>query len=109
MSNKRTSNKNNKEEDRTTEIKRYLGAMHEDYSSKLDVVIEHFGGINEKLDSHTRILDSYTEMIGKTAENIEIIKNNIEFLKGGIKKKVDYDEFQALEKRMSLLESKMKR
>ncbi len=47
-------------------------------------------------------------MIGKLMVNVEVIKNNVEFLKGGLKKKVDYDEFLALERRLSLVESKIK-
>ncbi len=99
---KKELSKKNNNESQTSEIKRYLGVLHEDYSSKLDLVVEQFGGINKKLDSHT-------EMTGRIAEDVEIIKNDIEFLKGGMKKKVDYEEFQALEKRTSLLESKVRR
>ena len=94
--NKDNSSKNN------AEIKHYIGAITEHFEGKMDVVIEHFKGINDKLDSHT-------EMIGGIAQDVEIIKADIEFLKGGMKKKVDYDEFLALERRLSLLESKTKR
>lgn len=113
---KKKLSEKNKENFQTSEVKRYLGILHEDYSSKLDLIIEQFDGINEKfdgvnekLDEHTSILQSHTEMIGNIAEDVEIIKNDIEFLKGGMKKKVDYDEFIALERRLSLLESKAKR
>lgn len=58
------------------------------------------------LDSHTRTLDSHTEMIGSMKIDIEIIKTDIEFIKNSLKRKVDLEEFEALEKRVRFLESK---
>ena len=46
----------------------------------------------------------HSEMIGHLATNVTIIKEDIEFIKGSLKKKVDVDEFSALERRVSLLE-----
>lgn len=83
------------------DIKRYIGIVSEDFQGQVKVISEQYGDITKKLDSHT-------EMIGRMAEDIEVIKANVEFLKGGMKKKVDYDEFLALERRLSLLESKAK-
>ena len=80
---------------------RGLGVLIEHNNDKISTVAEQYQSINEKLDSHT-------EIIGRMAEDIEVIKANVEFLKGGMKKKVDYDEFLALERRLSLLESKVK-
>lgn len=97
------------------DIKRYTGALREEFKGQVKAVAEQYGGLNEKIDkihgtlySHTKTLDSHTEMIGKLMVNTEVIKTNVEFLKGSMKKKVDYDEFLALERRMSLLESKVK-
>lgn len=108
---------------------RNISALVEDNNHKLTVVAEQYGdlqkdvsGIKKTLESHTEMteelssdmknvkatLTSHTEMIGKLAVDVEIVKNNVEFLKGSMKKKVDYDEFLALERRMSLLESKIK-
>lgn len=83
------------------EIKRHMSALSEDFQGRIQVIGEQYGAIQKTLDSHT-------EMIGKMAVDIEVIKTNVEFLKGGLKKKVDYDEFLALERRMSVLESKVK-
>lgn len=38
--------------------------------------------------------------------DIEIVKTDVEFIKGGLKKKVDIDEFAALERRVALLEKR---
>lgn len=84
------------------DIKRHIKALSEDFQGKVQAVAEQFNGLNVKLDSHT-------EMMGKMSEDITIIKDNVEFLKGGLKKKVDYDEFMALEKRMTIVEAKVRR
>lgn len=111
------------------EIKRHMTALSEDFQGKVKVIGEQFGGLNEKidkinetLDSHTEMIEemssdmkdvkttlvSHTEMIGKLAVDVEVVKTNVEFMKGSLKKKVDYDEFLALERRLSLVESKIK-
>ena len=83
------------------DMKRYVGALSEDFQARVSVIGEQFGGLNKKLDSHS-------EMIGKLTVDMDIVKTNVEFMKGDLKKKVDYDEFLALERRLSLLESKAK-
>ena len=83
------------------DIKRYIGAVSEDFQGKVTVVAEQYGTIVKKLDSHT-------EMIGKLAVDMEIVKTNVEFMKDSLKKKVDYDEFIALERRVHSLEGKRK-
>jgi hypothetical protein len=47
-------------------------------------------------------------MIGAMKVDIEIIKNDIEIIKNSLRKKVDFEEFEALEKRVRILESKIK-
>jgi len=114
--------------DQRKEYERYMGALSEDTQSKISAVAEQFSGMQEQfvemreqfvgmqeqftgmqetLNSHTETLESHTEMIGQIKEDVEIIKMDIEFIKGGMKKKVDYDEFAVLEKRLSLLESRV--
>lgn len=80
---------------------RYLGALSEDFHSRVDAISEQYGDIAEKLDSHT-------EMIGSIKVDIEIIKEDVEFIKGSLKKKVDVEEFSALERRVSLLEKNIR-
>jgi hypothetical protein len=40
---------------------------------------------------------------------MQIVKSDIEFMKGSLRKKVDYDEFEALEKRVMMLEAKARK
>ncbi len=58
------------------------------------------------LDSHSKILNSHTEILNSHTEDIEIIKGDLDLIKNLIKRKVDAEEFEALEKRVLLLERK---
>lgn len=86
---------------------RNLGALVEDNNHKLSGVAEQYLVLHKDISGIKNTLDNHTEMIGKLAVDINIVKTNVEFLKGGLKKKVDYDEFLALERRLSLVESKL--
>ena len=83
---------------------RHLGVMIESTNDNVKLIAEQFGDIKETLNNHTKTLNMHTEMIGHLATNVTIIKEDIEFIKGSLKKKVDVDEFSALERRVSLLE-----
>ena len=61
------------------------------------------------LDLHTKTLDSHTEMIGGLTMDMGIVKENIEFMKNSLKRKVDVEEFTALERRVAFLEKKSPR
>ncbi|KKS45125.1 hypothetical protein A3I25_01470 [Candidatus Nomurabacteria bacterium RIFCSPLOWO2_02_FULL_42_17] len=101
--------KNSKKNKENNGTKRYLGVLQEYYRENLKTIRDGFEVVNIKLDSNSKKLDSHTEMIASLMENIEIIKMDIAFLKGALKQKVDYDEFRVLERRLSLVESKLRR
>ncbi len=86
------------------DYQRYLGVLSEHFESKTDLIAEQYLDIKKTLDSHTEILDSHTEMIGSMKVDVEIIKIDIEFIKSSLKKKVDIEEFESLEKRVIRLE-----
>ncbi len=89
------------------EVQRYLGALQEENRGHYKAIGERLEGINEKLDSHDQKLDSHTEMIGQMNIKISIIQEDIEFIKSGMKRKVDHDEFDALIRRVSVLERRV--
>lgn len=76
-----------------------VGAMIEHFDDKLSLIAEQVGHVSKKADRIEMVVNHHSE-------DIEIIKMNIEFIKSGLKKKVDVDDFQALEHRVSLLESR---
>jgi hypothetical protein len=85
-----------------TEFQHVVGIFKEDLESKINLIAEQYQDI--KVAQKTQ-----TEMIGALMEDVQIIKSDIQFLKVELKRKVDYDEFDALAKRVALLESKIRK
>lgn len=77
------------------ETRHLFGIMKEDFDSKVQLIGEQYGTIKE--------------MMGSLAEDMQIVKSDVEFIKGSLRKKVDYDEFQTLEKRVAMLEAKARK
>lgn len=71
-------------------------ALQESMDKKLDVIGEHIPYILEKL----KRIDVIEEKVTRTEENIELIKMSL-------RRKVDIEDFQALEKRVIRLEKKL--
>jgi len=79
--------------EQTEEINRHSGMLLEEFQSQLKVV-------SEVQVEHSRKLDALIEMVAKNTENIEVIKSML-------RRKVDIEEFEALEKRVMILEKKL--
>ena len=104
-------------------MERYIGTLTEDFDSKVQLIAEQYTSIIEKLDSHSKMIAINTEKITSIEMNIvsmqqdiEIMKADIEmtkidinFIKGSLKQKVDIEDFNALERRMILLEAKVRK
>lgn len=72
-----------------------IGTLLEEFNSKFELVAEQTSQIpqmNKKIDG--------------LAEDMETIKTDLEFIKTILKRKVDVDEFSALERRVISLESR---
>jgi chromosome segregation ATPase len=96
------------------EYQRYLGIVAEDFKSQVKTVAEGVEILSDKIDRvETRLdgvetrLDGVETRLDGVETNTEIIKTDIEFIKNNLKKKVDLEEFEALEKRVSFLEAKI--
>ena len=83
---------------------RGIGVLIEHVDEKVGLVAEQYGDIKKTLNSHTKILEAHTEMIGNITVDLAIIKEDVALIKNSIKKKVDIDEFAALERRVLILE-----
>ncbi|OGF86669.1 hypothetical protein A3B19_00260 [Candidatus Giovannonibacteria bacterium RIFCSPLOWO2_01_FULL_46_32] len=81
------------------EYQRYLGVVAEDFSDKLKLIAESVSGVQKQLVA-------LRDMVVKNTEDIAVIKMDIESIKHMLKKKVDFDEFATLERRVSLLEKR---
>ncbi len=77
------------------ETRHLFGIMKENFDTKIELIGEQYGTVKE--------------MIGSLAEDIQVIKTDVEFVKSSLRKKVDYDEFEALAKRVSSLEAKVRK
>ena len=127
-------NKSLKEQLNISKEFRKLGVLIEHVDEKVGLMAEQHGEIRKDInsikktqDSHTEMignlavglevvkgdlgivrktLDSHTEMIGGLAVDLVVVKEDIAFIKNSLKKKVDYDEFAALERRVLLLEKR---
>lgn len=74
-----------------------IGALLEDFNSKFDLVAEQTAQIPE-----------IRNKINNLADDMETVKTGLEFIKSALKKKVDMDEFAALERRVIILESRLR-
>jgi len=61
----------------TDDIKRYLGALAEDFQGRVSAIAEQFPSIHRKLDDHTRKLDEHTQMIGQLMVDVQEIKTDL--------------------------------
>jgi len=86
--------------EQTEEINRHSTMLLEEFQNQLKVVAEVQVEQDKKLDNHTSKLDSILEMVANNTENIEMIK-------GMLKRKVDVEEFEALTRRVIVLEKKI--
>ena len=76
------------------EVKRYVGVIAEEFRGHVKTVGEQYAAL--------------AEMVGKTMENVEILKGDMDIVKSGFKQKLDYNEFSALQRRVRILETKIK-
>ena len=100
------------EEQRKTyskDVKMYIGVLKEDFDSKVQLIAEQYDSIIKRLDSHDEKLLAIEHKMEIMKADIEMIKIDINFIKGSLKQKVDIEDFNALERRMILLEAKMRK
>ena len=107
---------------KTEETKRHFDIVAEDIQGSIKAVAEQVGANTEKLTAHDQRFDkqdqelesikvklvTHDQRFDTIEETLDTVKMDIQFIKNGIKKKVDQDEFTVLERRVSLLESRVK-
>lgn len=90
----------NEAENLKEEIIRHFNVIAEDVKSDVQAVAEQVGANTGKLTS----LQSSVQRIDET---LDIMKLDIGFIKNELKQKVNQEEFALLEKRLSVLETKV--
>lgn len=84
-----------------------IGTALEYFEDQVKIIAEHILSIDKKLTGVDGRLEAIERAVKMTNENIEIMKMDMELIKQGFKRKVDIEEFAALEKRVSKLESRL--
>ena len=101
---KRAKAKGTKESIGIDEFKRHTGALMERVDDAFKLTNEEIRGMHSRLDSHEQKLDSHTQMIGQLMQDMSVVKDDLVTIKQELKRKVDYDDFIKLEKRVLHLE-----
>lgn len=98
------------------DFKNYTGALSERFERDFGVAMEavtdldkKVGSLDKKFDHMSERIDYVAELVARNTEDIEIIKSDTEFIKHGLKRKIDIEEFMALEKRVLKLEKAVTR
>lgn len=98
----------------TTEMKRYLGALAETHNEHLKgiredsiIINRKINNITEVLSEHTKILNEHTKKLDSHTEMIGVLMEDVSSIKGDLKRKVDYDDFLSLVRRVQKIESKI--
>lgn len=86
--------------DQTKELERHQKMLLEEFDSRLKIVAEVQVEHTKKFEIIARKLDAIMEMTAMSTEQIELIKSML-------KRKVDLEEYEKLEKRVSVLEKKL--
>ena len=97
---KRIVKKTKKDIDAKTEI-RHLCVLMENMGDDVKLIAKQYGDIKNDIKNVKNVLDEHTEMIGNLMIDIQIIKTDVEFIKTSLKKKIDIEEFAALERQVS--------
>lgn len=91
----------------TKEIKRHFDVVAEDIQSNIKLLAESVEGIQKQLIILRDMVAQNTEDIEIMRANMEVIKMDIQTIKQNLKRKVDTEEFETLEKRVLFLERKL--
>jgi len=101
------------------EYQTYLGVLNEDFTDQVKLIAESISGTQEQLIAIRDMVVKNTEDIEmikieifgvkrevvEIKKDIAITKTDIEIIKQNLRVKVDIQEFEALEKRVAILEA----
>ncbi|OGI60582.1 hypothetical protein A2641_03555 [Candidatus Nomurabacteria bacterium RIFCSPHIGHO2_01_FULL_37_25] len=93
--------------DTNKEMKHFLGVLNEMHGENLKGIREGFIIVNKKLDSHTEMIGSLVENVSVLKSDMIIVKEDLSVIKSDLKRKVDYDDFLSLVKRVQKIEAKL--
>lgn len=84
------------------EYQHFMGIVKEELQTSIQVIGEQYQGIKDDIKT-------LKEDVSDIKDDVALMKNDIQSIKSSLKKKVDYDEFEELSRRVTLLESRSKK
>lgn len=90
------------------ETMRHFDVVAENLENKMDAVAEQVRTNTEKTTKIQEKLTEHDQKFDSINDALLVVKVDLEFIKRELKRKVDYDEFSALAKRVATLEFKAK-
>lgn len=97
------------EEQRKTfaeDVKGYIGVLVEDFDSKIKLISEQYKSVMEVLKEHIRQIEEMKTQIMEI--NVRLTEMNIRLghVEDNLRRKIDFEDFERLEKRVALLEAR---
>src|SRR3989344_2590991 len=95
------------------DVKGYIGVLVEDFDKKIELIAEQHKSIMEVLKEHTRQINEIKEQIMQmniqiNTINKQLIEVNVRLghVEDNLRRKIDFEDFEKLEKRVALLEAR---
>lgn len=87
------------------DMKGHIGVLVEDFDSKIKLIAEQHKSIMEVLREHTRQISEIKEQIMQMNAKMSEINVQLGHVEDNLRRKIDYEDFEKLEKRVALLEA----
>ena len=94
----------NRQEDK---FQRHVGVLVERFESQTKLIAESISGLQQQLIAIKEMVAKNTEDIQEMKVHMEIMRSDIEIIKQNLRRKVDLEDFETLEKRVMFLEKKI--
>jgi ABC-type Na+ transport system ATPase subunit NatA len=98
--------KTSKTPKKQNKVQREIGVLIEHFESKLDLSLEQHLDTNKKIDTLSKRMDTLEEHTARISVDMTIVKQQMQIINAGFKRKVELEEFEALESRVAALEKR---
>src|SRR3989338_7059122 len=88
------------------DVKGYIGVLVENFKKKIELIAEQHKSIMEVLKEHTRQINEIKEQIMQMNVKMTEINVRLGHVEDSLHRKIDYEDFEKLEKRVALLEAR---
>ena len=103
----KSSTKNNTDTYSSDDMKRYLGSLQEHTDDRFKPVIEGQQGINQRLNTMQADIDNIKSDVIIIKSDVFMVKSDVKEIKKDTNQKIENKEFEALARRVSVVEKKI--